>query len=42
MRSFMVCTLPRILKKVKSKLMRWMGLVACDAEKRNIVLIGKF
>jgi hypothetical protein len=42
MRSFMVCTLPSILKKVKSKLVRWVGLVAFDGEKRDTVLIGKF
>jgi len=42
MRSFMVCTLPSILKIVKSKLVRWEGLVPCDGVKRNTVLIGKF
>ena len=38
----MVCTLPSILKKEKSKLVRWVGLVACDGERRNTVLIGEF
>jgi hypothetical protein len=42
MRNFMVCTLPSILKKAKSKLVRWVGLVACDGDKRNTVLKGKF
>jgi hypothetical protein len=42
MRSFMVHALPSILKKVKSKLVRWVGVVACDGDKRNTVLIGKY
>jgi hypothetical protein len=41
-RSFMVCTLPSIFEKVKSKLVRWVGLVACDGEMRNTVLIWNF
>ena len=38
----LVCTLPSILKKVISRLVRWVRLIAGDGGKRNTVLMGKF
>jgi hypothetical protein len=43
MRSFIACTLPSIIRMIKSRRMRWAGHVARVGEKRNAcrISVGK-
>jgi hypothetical protein len=43
MRSFIIYTLPSIIRIIKSRRMRWAGHVAQMGEKRNVyrLLVGK-